>query len=348
MLRFPTRALALALPLALTLTACDSSTDDADVDAGVYATSNVATAGDDSVVRLSSALAAEATFGGLVGSVLNGTSIQSVALRDGDGYITVDLAGGVGGIVVVEDLCADDGSTNAGTSIGTGARVIAGFGTGLVAPKGIINGDDQIFVADNGSNSVRVYPETATGNAAPTYVITNLGAGTNVWDVAYDDGEDRLFVATTNGLVLVYDNIGTSRGAAGPSRTITPTDGTGKISVNLHGIAYDAGRDLLVLTDVGAASGEGSASDGQLFTIARASTATGGTAVRYRIAGGASNLGNPVDVALGANGDAYVAEKSNSAVLRFDAVVTETGFSNLAATASATVASAESVTIANQ
>ncbi len=346
MLRFPTRALALALPLALTLTACDSNDGGSvSADASVYATSNGSDVSNDSVVRLSSDLSvSEATFGGFTGV----TSIQSVALTDGDGYITVDLAGTLGGIVYVPNLCDGSDCSNASTSIGAGTRVIAGVTTGLIAPKGIVNVDDQLFVADNGgSGAVRVFAEAASGNAAPAYVITNLGAATNVWDVAYDDGDDRLFVATTNGLVLVYDNVTSTRGAAGPTRTITPTDGTAKISVNLHGIAYDESRDVLVLSDVGVASGGAFASDGQLFTIASASTASGNTAVRARVQGAASTLGNPVDVALAANGAVYVAEKANSRVLRYDGMTTATGTITTAPNASTAVTSAESVSVVN-
>ena len=344
------RCALLALPLVLT--ACDSTDDGGSVDAGasIYATSNPADLSGDSVVRLSSDLSASnATFGGITGV----TSVQSVALADGTGYLTVDLAGALGGIVVVDNLCEGDDCTNGdfstGFSIGAGSRTISGVLTGLVAPKGIINVDDRLIVADNGgAGAIRVFSETATGNAAPLFVVTDITGATNVWDVAYDDGDDRLFVAGTNGVVLVYDDF-TERGAnATPTRTITPSDSAGvKISANLHGIAYDEGRDMLVLSDVGAATTltqAGFNTDGQLFTIAGATSATGNVAVRTRVSGTATTLGNPVDLALARNGSVYVAEKANSRVLRYDGLLTATTAVTTAPNASVAVTAAESVT----
>jgi hypothetical protein len=350
------RALAVALPLALTMTACDSNDEDISSEASVYAVSNP-TGSTDSVVRLSEDLAAtEATFGGFTGVA----NVQNVFITpDGDGYLTVDVPGTLttsGGIVYVADLCdedaddsdgdGDDGCSNTSATIGAGSRMIAGPNTGLVAPKGIVNADDRLIVADNGSNSIRVFSENASGDVAPTFVVTNLGAaGRNVWDVAFDDG--RLYVAATDGTVLVYDNFLTGQGATGPNRVITPTDGTNQISVNLHGIAFDGDTGYLVLTDVGVANGlPPSGTDGQIFVIDDAETASGNTPVRYRISG--SVLGNPVDLALSEDGVLYVAEKANSAVLRFENVLTATGVSTAAAAASIPVASAESVAIANE
>ncbi len=346
------RALALALPLALTLTACDSSDDDGmvDTDSNVYVTSNPAGAGSDSIVRFSSDLATtQTTFTGLTGVA----SIQSVFITDeGDGYITVDLAGTTGGIVYADNLCDEGGAgcTNAGVAIGAGTRLVAGAATGLIAPKGIVNSDDKLFVADNGgSGAIRVFAESATGNVAPLFTVTNITGATNVWDVAYDDGDDRLFVAGTNGVVLVYDQFVGTQGANGPTRVITPATAAGvKLSVNLHGIAYDERTDILVLTDVGVAAGGAFATDGQVFTIANASTASGNVAPRYRVSGATAGLGNPVDAALSTSGVLYVAEKANSTVLRYDGILTATGDVSTAASATATVAAAESVTIANQ
>lgn len=352
MTRFLSRAaLSLALPAALLVSACDSTDDgpDAELQVGLYASSNPDGVASDNVVRLSGDLSSTpATFGGLTGV----TSIQSVAFDgSGNGFLTVDLAGTLGGIVYVSGLCqnGDDGCTNAGTTLGAGTRVLAGASTGLVAPKGVVVAGSRLIVADNGAaaagvaGAIRVFPTSATGNEAPEFVVTDFGDGTSVWDVAYDSGDDRLYVAATNGLVLVYDDFMADEGAGGPDRTITPTDGTSQVSVNLHGIAYDEGRDLLVVSDVGSAA---SATDGQLFTIANASTADGETAVRYRVGGSASQLGNPVDLVLTSRGVVYVAEKSNDLVLRYDSLLTATGSVDAAADASVSVVKPESVSLA--
>lgn len=346
------RPLALVLPLALTLTACDSGGDDGPVDsnASVYATSNPTGADSDTVVRLSSDLtASQATFTGITSA----TSVQNVFVTgSGDGYLTVDLAGTLGGIVYVPSLCVEngDGCTNGGSTIGVGNRFIAGAATGLIAPKGIIEAEERLVVADNGApGAIRVFARAATGNQAPAFTVTNITGATNVWDVTYNEGDDMLFVAGTNGVVLVYDDFFARGADATPTRTITPSDAAGvKISVNLHGIAYDADADVLVLSDVGAAMGDGSAGDGQIFTIDNASTAMGSVQPRLRIAGAATSLGNPVDVALSEDGDLFVAEKANDRVLRFDDVLTATGLVTTAANASFAVTKAESVSLANE
>ena len=352
--RFP---LLLAVA-ALSLSACDSSssesaalTADASADGGgrgsgsVFATSNPPGVASDAIVRLSTALDLQATYNGFAAPV---TSVQNITFGfNGSAFVSVDLAPMTGGVLVVDRLCERGGRS--GECTGTGgtvvsSRLIAGSATGLIAPKGLILARGSIVVADNGApGAIRVFARDASGNAAPQFVVTNTG-GANVWDVAYDNFSDRLFVAATNGTVLVYDRFLRDRGTAGPTRTITPTDGTVKITVNLHGIAFDARSRTLVLTDIGVAAGTGAAGDGQLITIANGDRASGNVAFRYRVLGAATQLGNPVDLVLD-RGDALVAEKANSLVLRFSGVLAATGTDVTVADDSLPVVNAESVTL---
>jgi hypothetical protein len=127
-----------------------------------------------------------------------------------------------------------------------------------------------------------------------------------------------MFVALTNGNVVVFDDWSATFGDGVTPRTITPSDGAlTKISVNLHGIAYDADKDLLVLTDVGSPA---NATDGQLFVIDSAGEANGNVPVSLRIAGPASKLGNPVDLAWDGF-SVWIAEKSNNVLLRYDGLL---------------------------
>ena len=346
----PRAALVLALPAALLVSGCDTTDDpdDATADASLFVTSNPDGVANDAVVRLSPSLTGTAvTFGGLSGA----TSIQSVAFDgSGNAFLTADIGPLAGAVVYVPGLCSgEDGAcTNASTTLGGGTRIVAGSSTGLVAPKGLVVAGGFVMVADVGASgvgaAVRVFPTSASGNVAPEFAITDLGAGTSPWDIAFDATAGRLYVATTNGLVLVYDNVLTTRGENGPTRTITPTEGGEQVSVNLHGIAYDRGRDLLIVSDVGSAT---DSADGQIFTIGSASTARGATAVRYRNSGSATRLGNPVDLVLASNGRVYVAEKSNDLVLRYDGLLSATGIANAAADVSTSVTKPESVTLVN-
>ncbi|AUL74987.1 hypothetical protein ATS72_008120 [Pseudoalteromonas sp. 13-15] len=203
----------------------------------------------------------------------------------------------------------DDGSSyDANTD-----REITGANTTLVNPKGIALAQKSglIFIADFGAMQVTTFGATAAGNATPLGTTITEAAP---WDVDYDETNDRLYVALTNGDVAVYDNFVGGEFAAMPSRTITPSNNDGtQISVNIHGIVYDSNTNKLVLSDVGSAS---DATDGSLFVINNASTADGLVSVARSIAGPATMLGNPVDISLEGS-DLRVAEKSNDAVLVF-------------------------------
>ena len=203
---------------------------------------------------------------------------------------------------------ADGSSYDANTD-----REITGANTTLVNPKGIAVAQKSglIFIADFGAMQVTTFGATAAGNAAPLGTTITEAAP---WDVDYDETNDRLYVALTNGDVAVYDNFVGGEFAAMPSRTITPSNNDGlQISVNIHGIVYDSNTNKLVLSDVGSAS---DATDGSLFVINNASTADGLVSVARSIAGPATMLGNPVDISLEGS-DLRVAEKSNDAVLVF-------------------------------
>jgi len=203
---------------------------------------------------------------------------------------------------------ADGSSYDANTD-----REITGANTTLVNPKGIAVAQKSglIFIADFGAMQVTTFGAAAAGNATPLGTTITEAAP---WDVDYDETNDRLYVALTNGDVAVYDNFVGGEFAAMPSRTITPSNNDGtQISVNIHGIVYDSNTNKLILSDVGSAS---DATDGSLFVINNASTADGLVSVARSIAGPATMLGNPVDISLEGS-DLRVAEKSNDAVLVF-------------------------------
>ncbi len=306
--------------------------------------SNPAGVASDQVVRLAADLsAAPATFGGFE----RVASLQSLAFfPNGTAVLSAETSPTSGAVVFVSGLCEDvaAGCTNPGTTVSDGDRRLSGSATGLFAPKGLVVTGNRLIVADPGNRTLRIFFTGASGNTAAVFVVNRLGAGDAIWDVAYDPDADRLFAAATNGLVLVYDDFLTRQGANGPDRTLTPTDGARQISVNLHGIVYDPPTDVLVVSDIGSAT---DGSDGQRFTLARASTAGGETAVRYRLRGPATRLGNPADLALTSAGVVYVADKATNRVLRYDDLLTATGTADAAAAASVPVLQPESVALAN-
>lgn len=219
------------------------------------------------------------------------------------------------------------GLRNGGTGNGNFDRLIGGA---LNDPKGldIVDSRGLIFIADVGDSSVDVIGKY--GNGTPIHTTTTAAPP---WDVDYDPINDRLYVALTNGTVEVYDGYlaGANPSTATPDRTITVTGAT-----NLHGIVHDAANDVLLLSDVGAVT-MGANTDGSLYVVNNASTATGATAPAITIAGAATLLGNPVDVAYDGT-NLYVAEKTQNRVLRFD---------NIRASAGGDIAPSQQITVEN-
>ena len=195
-----------------------------------------------------------------------------------------------------------------------------------------------------------MFSTEADGNAAPLNVTDDLGNDMrSVWDLDYDPVSDTLFVAGTDGVVLVYEDYTSDYGADGPEREITPAKNGNKVSANLHGIVHVADKNLLILADVGAATTpdqDGFDTDGELYVIQDASGADGVTNAAARVRGSNTTLGNPVDITFD-GATLYVAEKTKDKVLAFEGLLDYgKGDWNIKPSASADVDNAESVALA--
>lgn len=299
-------------------------------------------------------------LGNLLNNDPNARNLQNSSFDgNGDGFFTFD-DGSTGGILVVNRM---SNSRVPGISNNfltrTRDRIISGSKTKLVTPKGIeisnkrglIIVAEKTGVADSFVPNSPVFPRilafstSASGNVDPILETANTGRGAP-WDLDYDPTNDRLFVSSTAGEILVYDNYSEQGGKNGPDRVIIPSGGN-KLALfptmNLHGIVFVDGQDVAIVTDVGDAA---NATDGRIYVISGVSTASGNVTVDAVIAGSSTLLGNPVDCAF--NGSSlFVAEKSNSFVLRFDGILTTSG-GNVApsvSTAKDSPASPESVTL---
>ncbi|WP_235901731.1 NHL repeat-containing protein [Alcanivorax sediminis] len=188
-------------------------------------------------------------------------------------------------------------------------RTVAAPGSANLKGIAIAHRAGLIFAANVGGNSIEVYG-TAAGDVATPLASTALPG--NAWDLVYNESQDRAFLAMTNGTVLVIDNYVAGDFSAMNARTITPGDGMA-VS-NLHGIAYRADIDTLVVSDVGDAA---VADDGKIYVISSASTAQGVVTPDRTLAGPSTLLGNPVDLILEGN-RAFIAEKSNDALLVYN------------------------------
>lgn len=272
----------------------------------------------------------------------------------GDGYLTFDDgpdAAAAGGVMILKGLANRKG----GTFEPVRDRLITGRAAGLAEPKdlALAEGLGLVIVADFAAADLKVFDTLRTGDVAPLFTTTDLGQIAGVeprrpWGVAYDEAADRLFVGTTDGTLLVYDEYLTRQGEAGPDRVVTPTWEGQKVSHNLHELIYQPEIDTVVVTDVGAATTAGQPgfdSDGSLLVLAAASRADGPTPVKAHVHGEASLLGNPVGLVRRGE-SVFVAENARDLVLRFDGLLSSRGDLEHAPDAAVSVVKPESVMLA--
>ncbi len=272
----------------------------------------------------------------------------------GDAYITFDdgpAEAAPGGVMVIEDFMNRTGFDSSRD------RLITGEAAGLVGPKDLALADDSgvVIVSDFAEAKVAVFDTRAGSDAAPRFVTSELGlteAGEprRPWGLAFDTAADRLFVGGTDGTVLVFDDYLVNRGEGGPDRVITPFSGGGQASANIHDLVYLADEDVLIATDVGAATTAdqpGFDTDGKVFVLENASTAEGETEVKAQLAGPSTMLGNPVGAASHGS-DLFITEKTKDTVLRFGNVLGMLGAVNAAPTGAVTVAKPEAVALVSE
>lgn len=250
-----------------------------------------------------------------------------------------------GGLVVLPDFSEETPGE---------ARYIHGPATGLDQPKGLAV-DPQlgvISVADFGTNTVKGFNSSAAGDVAPLFNISNLGdtatgEARQPWDLVVDPAQQRLFVATTDGIILVYNDYLLTRGENGPDHEIIPTLAGERVSANFHGIIYLPEQDMLIASDFGPAKDSdepGFDTDGKVFIIENAGEAKGATEVKAQLAGPNSGLGNPSDLSF--DGSAlYVGDKALDAVLRFDDILSLDGAVDPAPTGALSVIKPESLVL---
>ena len=322
--------------------------DDPEVEIGaVFAVSNTPESGDDFVVSLQPDLSDRLSTFDTTGATINPENITFDT--DGDAYITFDNGEtpSQGGILIVDGLAAGSGD-----DVEDGDRTITGDKTNLVAPKGVevVSSLDIMIVADFGAKDIKVFSTDADGNVAPLYTTSDLGDDTrSVWDADHDPVSDTLFVAGTDGTVLVYENYSDDYGQDGPDRELTPSRNGDKVSSNLHGIVHVADQDVLILSDVGAATTpdqDGFDADGALYVLTDVSDAEGNVDYKARVRGDKTTLGNPVDITF--DGETlFVAEKTKDNVLAFEGLLDyDKGDWNIRPSTSAEVDNVESVALA--
>ncbi len=167
--------------------------------------------------------------------------------------------------------------------------------------------------ANGQTNKYYVYQYTSTGfDLKNTY-----DADINLWGIQADINTMYAIVDNSSDVAIYNDFFLNEDGPISADAIVSVEN-----LVRTHGIFYDTATDIMVLTDVAAAS---DAADGGLVIINNWSMASADGNIsadeQTRIAGPSTGLGNPVDVALDVtNNSIYVAERANEGgrILSFD------------------------------
>ena len=210
----------------------------------------------------------------------------------------------------------------------------------VVADNADVDGDTNtpdgrlyVYTMSNGSFSLR------------NVITTNF----KLWGITFNGNDLYAVVDATNELAIFTNFLSnTSTTTLSASKRIV-IEGI----VRTHGITYDAGSDVLVMTDIAEASNgqdDGGFHVIENFTNKLNATSNGGTLAlssQTRVAGSSTLLGNPVDVAYDADSQTvYIAEAGNGGgrILAFNNIGSG---GNLAPFFNSALASASSVYLSN-
>ena len=211
---------------------------------------------------------------------------RSAGVVDAYAQVNNNLAGGTAPMYV-----------SSSTSDFNNGRELAVAGNFLVVAQ-------DANAANGDQNRLVVYERDGTGLT----LRNSFDVDFNLWGI-HADVNTLYAVVDNSNMIAVIDTFFAKTGSSVSASRMVAIDDL----VRTHGITYDRDSDLMILTDVGAAS---SADDGALIAIPGWTSASAdGTvtaAEQFRVAGMGTFLGNPVDVAYDDESDqVYVAERAN-------------------------------------
>jgi len=217
---------------------------------------------------------------------------------------------------VLYQLNRSNGAINAYSNVN--ASLMAGMTPQLTASstadskngREIAYSGGRIVVAQDANDANGMQNRFFVYNASPTSITLDkrYDVDFNLWGI-HAAGETLFAIEDNSNRLAIFNNFfAPSSGVITPNRIVS-VEGL----VRTHGITYVADRDMMILTDVGAAS---SPTDGGFVVINNfvAASADGmiSNTEQLRVAGPMSLLGNPVDIAFDkANNMIYVAERAN-------------------------------------
>ena len=194
----------------------------------------------------------------------------------------------------------------------------------LMSPREIAVYGNNVVVSDNDMHMFYVYSYDGT-----SFTLENtFDPGFNVWGITFKSGDLIAVVDGSSDIAVFNDFLDNDMdGSITADKRIT-VEGI----VRTHGIDYSEADDVLVLTDIGDAADANT--DGgfqviQNFSSVLDNTNDGGTIAmtdQTRVAGAATLLGNPIDIAYDhKTNTVFIAEVGNGKVLAFSKALTLTG-----------------------
>jgi hypothetical protein len=226
-------------------------------------------------------------------------------------------------------------SSNSNPSPGpvTVDRIIQGPNTmltGWLFDLGLDAANDRLYVTDLLSILVIDNASTATGNIAPSRIVSMRSSGGQYQGLYLDTVHDRLYVTVVPSDVYVFDHV-SSLSQSAPSRIIS----TANDASYLLDVAVDTAKDVLYVYGLGPA---GAGSLAQIAVYDNASTLSGAaTANRMISIGDSGGSGPAVGMFIDPAHDRLYAPRSNGQVMVFDNASTKNGALNTTAAPTRTI-----------
>lgn len=211
---------------------------------------------------------------------------------------------------VLYQLNRTDNVINAYSDVSSSPMLTATSSSDFTNGREIAVSGDKLVVAQDASDANGMQNRLVVYTISPTAITLDkaFDVDINLWGI-HAEGTTLYAIVDNSNMVATFNDFFNQMGS-----NLTP-DATASVEglVRTHGITYNAGMDMMLLTDIGDAA---SATDGALVMVPNWMDASADGMVSMneqgRASGGPSQLGNPVDVALDKDGGmVYVAERAN-------------------------------------